>query len=1239
MADFLGFGQVLRPDIGLLADGIQNLAEIYTSDQPLALRNIGLDPDVLDTIYELSEKISREDLRAASGLSSLLLPTLDLSRETFERINTRVYINEIYAGTASKIGIDPDNQSLAGDMTKTDNVIIYNGSIQCQGVQYRTKKVSQSSLFAAENVLTSVSTSRASLFNSERFATGDNAGYFKAAYYSSSIRVRRRSHINTLTINKSTFIPKPTGVSEKPSHEIKCYISTVSGSGVETSNTVQLLATKNSPLRIPCRMGAGARIVFQFNGVQTVSNCIFGYQVQPLQSKTVGQTASFIPLSPISYPIAQQSSFPLDIDITASGYQDNYDLYLYLYLDPTKITGLEFINIRMTEFVDGKDIGLLGFDNLESLRLQGSNIKILPLWLKTLSGKLKTLDIATDGDTYRNGIMRYFDYRNASEVASLQTPLYTMASYLTIPVKGAMISEDPSLWSNVKFEKYVKSQIPTGSMTPGMTRDPLAGDFRVFSNLENLLIADRALGKNPRLDDIFPNLTRLYWVGFADRAIWPIQGTPPKINNNGKKIIYDISLSGASGSIFDIGTSTTITDNGHLSKYAFDQFYVNGYEFKLGQLSGSIATSSPSSEWNAWFSNTKTINIAWSPNLSIGLQDQTWQQLQSLTMNHSGGVAFKVPGSGTAADPLLTPKLTSLNIYGSASTGRVPSLGGVTNTNELTSIQLGGNITLGTVPENGFNYVLPSDFAPDRGGTSEHKLTVFSINDVDAGYRAARFRSTDFKYLYNLEQVNLARYREVWGRFPAIPPKKITTNRKNVYIDINDGCKFYDISALDITDSNALIARDFIRLSGWNMNSGRGGCKSPSFSGISSGQSPKISHIDFSNSLPSQYPVGWNGTIMQGGSYIFDSDPPSVVDGLTPTTVLNTDDPIYYLSKTDGALTSKVLVNDAICDTAGGPEIARVLSVTTTRIYIDREIVSASPITLYFYRRVQPIDSWFALGFGELSQLRLRNSRLGGSLNIKSGFSKIVNDSYPCLDLSSNCLTGYVKSPTSGFRRIFTGGNRAMTIDLSYNNFSVGVMTDMLRELLDIANASTNIWTNVTIRLNNTKLSQTTGNNSYVNYSQSELFPTTTQSQPNQSTSLTRTELVYVTDLVTTTDADGQTTTTAVRTTKTKNIVVPGAYIADPGGGLSAGYYQTKTTGSQKIVESQLGQDYRKATTQGRRWNISLGFTYTAPSTASTVTGTTYSNPTTRLGSLGTVANYTLGGTTVYYTESDLVNP
>ena len=90
MTDFLGFGQLTRPDIGLVADGVQNLAEIFKSDQDTALRNVRLNPEILDIIYGLSNTISKEDLRAVSGLSSLLLPTLHLEQSTFNSINNQL---------------------------------------------------------------------------------------------------------------------------------------------------------------------------------------------------------------------------------------------------------------------------------------------------------------------------------------------------------------------------------------------------------------------------------------------------------------------------------------------------------------------------------------------------------------------------------------------------------------------------------------------------------------------------------------------------------------------------------------------------------------------------------------------------------------------------------------------------------------------------------------------------------------------------------------------------------------------------------------------------------------------------------------------------------------------------------------------------------------------------------------------------------------------------------------------
>jgi hypothetical protein len=1202
MAEFLGFGQLTRPDIGLIADGVQNLAEIYTSDQPTALRNIRLAPEVLDIIYNLSKTISREDLRAVSGLSSLLLSTLDLQDETFERINDILYVQERYVSSSKQIGIDA-NPSLRGDLVKVPNVIVYNGSIQCQGVQYRTKVLGETSLYSGgENRLTSVSTSRASLFNSEKFGENEaNTGYFKSASYPSLIRVRRRSHLNRIVVNKSTFIPRAP-VKENPSHEILCHVD---NGDTGTSQPLKLLATKNSPLRIPCRMASG-KITFTFTETGVF---FFGYQVQPLQSRTLGEKPQFLPLPPKSQLIAS-NSFTLDIDITTTGYQNSYDLYLYLYVNPEKIRSIDISGINVSEFVDGKDIGLVGFNNLTSLRLSGTSIKILPIWLKTLNTKLQVLDLASDGDTYRTGILKYFDYRNATESPTSSTPLYTVTSYLSIPKKGAIINEEGTGWNDTLFEKYIKSQVPTltSRNNPSVVARTANTDFREFGAMRVLNLGDRFLGVNPRLDDVFPGLTELLWRGYVSRGIWPISGTPPKINNNGNVFSsYNIHTSGVNGNITDIGTSITIGDstiNGptHISKYKIDAIDVAGeYDYGRQNIFGSIATSN-FSEWATWFTQTKSINIEWSY-VSIGLQPTgyVWQNLQGLGTEYSGGIVF-TPAVGTVADPIKAPNITRLSVYGTSSTGPIPSLGTdpTQHTAAITSVQFGGTNTISTVSENGYPYILPSNFAPDRP-SSPHRLTTFAINDTS---RVGRFRANDFKYLYELNRLDLRRSPGLWGKFPIFPTRKTPeTQTKNISIDIAEGCRFSDLSTLDITPSNRYIARDLISLDAWNQNIARGGCKLPSLEGIGGVDATRVEYIHLGNSLTSTYPSNWTGTNKSPGSYIFDTDIYSSISGITPGRQINSDDVIYFMTgATD--FDRKVLVNDSIHSSTTGAELARVVSVESNTIYLDRDIPGSSSGTYFFKRNTQSINTWFQNGFTNLLRLRLNGCRLSGSINIRSGFGKIVDDNYLALDLSNNCLTGY----TAGFNRIFSGGNRKITIDLSYNNFATGVVRNMLNELLNIE--AQRVFTNVEIRLNNTKLSTS---DTYINYSQEELFPTTIQSASNQTISLTRTERVKIYSEVTTTDASGTTTTTKV-VTGSKDITVPGAFISSLNG-----YYKTQTNGRQQIVENSLGVRLKG----NRNWRILLGFTYQSPDTSPTVTGTTYSNPTTREASLAELG-YTL---------------
>ena len=941
----------------------------------------------------------------------------------------------------------------------------------------------------------------------------------------------------------------------------------------------------------------------------------FGFQVQPLESRD-GGIPGFLPLDP-GQQLEGNTSHTVTIDVSKAGYQNSYDLYVYLYLNPEKVTSLTFNGMSITEFMraGGKDIGLVGFNNLESLTLNGTSMQILPIWLKTLGTKLKNLSIAGNNDSFIEGPLKYFDYRDTSAVPSANFPFYTMVSYLTVPKKGAMINQDGNDWSDASgnasyFAKYIKNL----ARTPGT-------HFRQFSAMESLNLGNRVLGVNPRCDDVFPNLRELNWSGSRYRAV--ISGTLPRINNNGFDISYNVPQSGASGSIEAVGTSSTITDNtvngaSHISKYKIEAFNINGEWYRYSSISGNIGsagTPANESEWNTWFQDTKSISIRYS-NVSINLQPTTsWASLQGVSLYSSGGTTFKAAGT-----PLNCPNVPSIDLYATPTTGAIPVLGTQANTNKLTYFRLGSGNSITSVTENGFSYVLHPNFAEQRADeASDHKLETFSMYSASV---SGRLRPNDFKYCHNLTYLYF-RGVGVTGNFPIFPLKRRFAEadgekRISVYAA---GCRFYDLSSLDINSSNRYIARDLVSIYAPNNNTAGGGCKLPDFKGQGGGDASKITDVTLSSSLPSFYPSGWSGNGQAGGQYIFDAsgsfDGASQVSGLTPNRQTNNagenEDKIYWLQSAATNMRQKVLVNDGV-RVAGGGELARVINVDTDRIYLDRDIPGSAATTFEFVRNTQDISNWFEKGFTDLVRFRAPNCRLSGSIDIRSGFTKIQDggSGERALDLSANALTGYIQ----GFDRIFSGSNRKMTITLSYNNFSREVIRTMLRELLDSEKSGN--FTNVRVDLNNTKLNTST--RSYSNYTQDDLFDNTIASIPSQTVSLTRTETVKIYQTITTVAEDGTETSEEV-VVGSKRVTIPGKLISGVPG-VSDGYYKTKTNGRQQVVEDSLGRDFNAAASRGR-WIINLGFTYSPPDTTPSVTGSAFSNPTTREASL-IEAGYTL---------------
>lgn len=1169
MADslFQGFGQFSRPDTGLASDSFANLSEIFESDKRNALRNIRISPETLDSVYGLYREISREDLRAASGLERLLLPSLhQLSTVFLDRIPTRLFIDKEFYNPEFPLG------GVGSSQVKTDKVILFNGSIQCESASYREKTLGSSIFGVSINQTVAMSTSRASLFNIELDTV--NTGYYKSAKYGGSVRVRRRSHVNRILLPKSNFLPKPA-ILESPTHTLTV---NVDNGNTGTGTPVKLLATKNTPLRIYCRMATG-QIKLTFTSPTTTEDRYFyGIQVQPAQQKPNTTPIEFLPVVS-EIPPEGVSSFNINIDITGTGYQNLYDLYLYVYLNPGKIKEIEFSGIDMREFPDRRDIGLIGFNNLESFKLSQGSITILPLWLKTLSTKLRVLDLSDSGDTWRSGPMGWFDIRNPSATVvditgTSLVPLYTAASYLTIPKKGVFLNENGDDWSDNLFEKYVLNQSRT-----------LGADYRQFTALNELNLGSNFYGRSPRFDDIFPGLESLNWSNSSRPYVKLLYENLPKLNNNGSLISYNINASGADGSIEDIGTSTSLSDNGHISKYKIISLSIGASRSGLyHNISGYINNPTDGSDWSSWLKNTLYIDIN-RTNVSIYLQDLEWSQLQSLEASYSGGVNFK-----STPSPLKTPLLSSLSLYGSGTSGVMPTLGSALDTNSLVTLSVGHCNSLDPITENGIDYLLPPEFATPRPLGSEHKLVNFYSHYLYKGYR---LRKNDLQNLHNLE-LFYSIGSDLTGKFPVFPSKILPEEEfKSITVQIGES-DFYDLSSLSLITANKYLSRDIHTLDAYDMNLNGGGSVLPTFEGSSV---LGIKYVNINNSLPSTYRSDWSVPTLRN-SCILNSHSPTIVSGLSLTTIapISSSDPEDYIYKLVGgsAMKQKVQVNDQIRVSETGSNLATVLSVSDTEVIISNDISFSG--NLYFFRNTVDISGWFKSGFNNIKQFRASNCKLSGRLSILSGFNQVQDTDYPALDLSNNMISAY---RIGSLTKIFSGNPRRVTVNLSNNNLSVSSIHDIIREISLID--STSVFRGCVVRLSGNKLSE---NDKYSNYTQEDIFPVTIESGPDKVTSLFRTERFNLYEEVTVVDENAE-----------EKLIYKELSIVNlnfSGQSVSSVYYKKRVEKTQVSVENPIAAAYSKL----RGIRIILGFVYQKPNTSPVSVSTSYTDLTTRYDSI-----------------------
>lgn len=1178
---FNGFGQFSRPDIGLASNGSSNLSEIFESDKRDALRNVGISAETLDTLYGLSSTITREDLRCASGLEKLLLPSLNQISE--------VFTNQIPDRLSDEGGFYNPSLSLGGDdgdfQVKSNRVILFNGSLQCESAVYYEKTLGTRIFGPAVNQMVTMSTSRASLFNIE--LDPDNIGFYKSAKYANSIRVRRRSHINRIFIPKSNFIDKPA-VQEAPTHALTLNLD---NGNTGSPQPLKLLATKNTPLRIFCRLVSGTIELTFTEPTTSEDRYFYGVQIQPA-TVNPGQPNSlnFIPLS-VERPAKDENKFTVPLDISNSGYASTNDLYMYLYVNPEKIKGIEFKGIEIEEFPDQKDLGLIGFNNLEVFKISGGKMKILPLWFKTLGAKLRVLDLSESGDFWKRGPMGWFDIRNTtafptniigSVPITKKVPLYTVVSYLSARSTGVFVNESGNDWSNTIFKNYLKKQSLSDS-----------DNYRKFTALRELHLGDKFYGLSPDLSEIFPNLTVLDWSSPRSDNYFPyIFNDLPKINNNNNPISYDISGSGAKGNIENIGTSDNVSSNNHISRYPMAYFDISGRVSQLHNITGYI-NDPAEGVWDSWLNSAETIDFKYTsgtPGVFINLQgDKPWKSLKNLGASYTtGGVKF-----AQFSQPIRAPLLKELDIYASLSTGSVPELGGIEDTASLEEINIGRCNNLSTIAQASTSYLLSSFFANKREEGQEHRLKRFYANSLSLIDRP-RLRFRDFENLHNLETIEI-RNSSIVGKFLKIPLKlNPSQNTKNIYVNIS-GSYFYDLSTLSINSNDRFFARDIRTISASNMNPVRGGAIPPDFEGTDTG----VTYINIGNSLTSQYLPNWfNSTLI--GACVKETDPPTVLSGFTLNTYgdgvdalrFSEEDKHYILSRgvnTDD-LTARVMVNDQI-KTLDGQILATVLSVSSLVITISNPISIDTSTELYFYRRTVDMSGWFRAGFSQLERFNARNCRLSGTFRISTGFGKIKNGTLdPALDLSNNLLSVY-EDNTLG--KIFSGSPRTITVNLSNNNFPVTEIRKIIRE---VAQLEVKGFKNCLVKLGGNKL---TVDNKYSNYTQQDIFSVSTFKGDDIITSLFRNERFKVYEEVQTIDG----VTYTEKETIIRNI---------SGQDIDGTYYKTKINSTQVSVEDELATKFKNL----KGIKIDLGFVYQSPNTSPVITGTSYTNETTRDGSI-----------------------
>ena len=1076
MSDSFSFIKANRPKIGLV--DFFDLGEIYTADQRDALGNIFLDPEALDQIYRLAfGGLTKEDVRTMGGLDKPVIHSFALASETLSGVGFDL---SQQVRTDDNIG-EPEKHSFSSDVY-SDNVIVFHGGIAANNIEYN---------FLDENGevrTTSVPTSRESLLNSIK----NISGQITLASYPSLFRVRRRSHVNEIRLKSSVLIPRET-VIESPTDILKVpvYMRT-NATPAPTLKLLECYSTKNSPLILPVKISTNTTITIKRQSA-IPSPFVFGWELR--------RTSDGLLVRSRLENSSNVSSVAITLDVIATpgqGAQCN----LYIYLDPEQVTELDLSNLGMQEEA-GKDIGLVGFNNLKVLNLSGNNLSTYPVWLKTLNSKLTYLNLSGNS-FWNNGVVRTFDYQDlrgsgVSGRSDADPPSIAASQVLGysgfgdggakfIDYKGTY----DTMYSPSNGASYMSSRKNAIAGSGALVDPTEANGFRVFAQLKDLIVGPSVPFYNADFSYLFPNLSNFRASRSSDQPT-VMYGLLPKFKNSLQPITLNYTnqnLLGGTINYMGDNLSWDSADSTDQKAQFVGQFKVKEFSAHNTRIGGGFLTgpSDPVSyvdldaniatAWSEWLKEAGSITLSWYTKAYFRIasgSSMDWRSLTYLTLSYAwaGSPGLKIRYNSTvttgqsSVDILTARALTQVRAWESGWGGKLFSISkapalSIANFGKCNWEGYDSGDTLG-----GFKYILPDNFVDSSGDYALSELYLNSI--INSQNQRFIFRKNDLENLNNLS-IFYVSDSYVFGEFPTIYNTSKTAG-KVISLVHAKRCNFRDLSALGAVTRIKEIYID-------TQGAAVGGALMPQFVSTSN---TTLTRLTCQSMLSSTYPSNWHEVGKRGKTIeclITGTTEENTAGGLT-WSIDSYDNKRLIASSSGVSLSAYIMVGDSVI--SSGSEVGTVaqLDISNGYIYLSSGVDSLPSSSLVFRRKGQSISTFFR-GHSSLDTLYVNNNKITGDIpeftNCRSSKD---------FSLSDNLLQNYSKGTLS--QLVGTSGTvKLKAFRLTRNPLTQASIRAIIQDCFDFVTSAGSRSYSIDVQINLTRYDSSTG--SYRNWTKAEIF-------------------------------------------------------------------------------------------------------------------------------------------------------